>query len=188
MFAIASPEATEVREIRVIGEDGQVLQQDSNELPTVYNDAEFHLPVAPSPEDAIRHSHLSGSGPCPNREIRQKVQVLGDFRVLRTVQYSPDKQLVFFRLLCRTHGGAIQSALIGIEPVEQKNLRWQQAEVVYSEQSVNFDIDYSQVRQGNVWRAATYFPLLSFDAPFPSDGGTLSSIPLSGTLETGDKI
>lgn len=175
VFAIASLEATEVREIKVIGENGQTLQQDSNRLPTVDNNFTY-VPVAPSPEEIVRHSYFSGDL-CPNRAIRQKVQVLGDFRILRAVQYPPYQQVVFFRLLCRTDGRAIQSALIGMETVEQRNASWQQVEAPYFDYPINYDFK-SLVRQGNVWRGFIYSPLLNFSAPFLSEGETLRSTSL----------
>lgn len=161
VFAIASPEATKVLEIRVLSENGQILQQDSNRLPMVYDEDGFS--VAPSPEDAIRHSYLSHWSPCSNREIRHEVQVLGDFRVLRTVQYSPDAQMVFFRLLCRTHGRAIESALIGIKTVQQE-----------------------KVQQRDFWRDVTYFPLFIVDAPFSFAGEILDGRSVWSTQKSED--
>lgn len=183
VFAIASPEATEVREIRALGENGRILQQDSNQLPTVDNNFTY-VPVAPSPEDIVRHSYFSGDL-CPNREIRQKAQVLGDFRILHAVQYPPYQQVVFFRLLCRTDSRAIQSAVIGMETVEQRNASWQQVEAPYFEHPINYDFK-SLVRRGNVWRGFSYSPLLSFSAPFLSEGETLRSTSLMTSNKTQD--
>ncbi|MBD1871523.1 hypothetical protein H6F95_30320 [Cyanobacteria bacterium FACHB-471] len=172
VFAIASPEATEVREIRVLGENGQILQRDTNRLPTVYTDAQYYVPVAPSSEDIIRHSYFSGNL-CLEQGV-QEASVLGDFRILRTLQPSPNKKVVFFKLLCRSDDRAIQSALIGMKTVDQRNLRWWPSEVTYSKHSIDYDAN-SPAQQSNVWIGASYIPFLNFHAPFLFEGKTLSS-------------
>ena len=128
ILTMALPEAVEVREVRVLGADGQVLQRDSTSPPTIYVD-QFFFPVAPSPEDALRH--YAFVSPTCSQPYDPEAMVLGDFRILRTIKYSQGV-MVLYRQICRDATTSILQANLYKALVVHENTVWRQAKVSQS--------------------------------------------------------
>jgi hypothetical protein len=149
ILAMVLPEAVEVREIRVLGADGQILQRDSTSSPTIYVD-QFFFPFAPSPEDAVRHWEILH--PSCSQPYAPEATVLGDFRIVRTIKYS-QRVIVFYRQICRNAEKSISQASLYAEEVIHENTVWRHAKVSRSATKISYDASPVE-HKGRVWRAA----------------------------------
>lgn len=145
MFAMALPEAVEVREVKVLSADGQVLQRDSNRQPTIYFD-NYGYPVSLSPEDAVRHGVLDDRSEC-SQSYAPEARILGDFRILRTIKSSLGA-FVLYRLICRDVTTSIKQASLYASFVRHTNSVWRTRKIILPED----DISYKNENKRNVWQ------------------------------------
>jgi hypothetical protein len=147
IFVLAIPEAVGPREVRVLGTNGQTLQRDNKSLTTVYMD-KFLTNVYPSSEDTVRDAVEE-----PHSQCLLSNRILGDFRILRTIEYSQGA-LVFYREICRNSASSILSAQLYVSVLYKENTDWQKTKVSRSRDSITYDIDPVEYR-GSVWRLTT---------------------------------
>ncbi|HEY9605411.1 MAG TPA: hypothetical protein V6C85_27650 [Allocoleopsis sp.] len=160
IFVLTIPEAVGIREVRVLGTDGHVLQHDSKNLPTIYLDNSLS-PVAPTLEDAIRNfGEDEQNSDCSNKPTSE-TKVLGDFRIVRTIEYSQGA-LVLTRLICRDATASILKAdLLATIAYPEKTL-WRKAKIMRSANQITYEYISSNERESLVWR-------LSGSISFPAD-------------------
>jgi hypothetical protein len=159
ILTMALPDAVEVREVRVLGADSQVLQRDSTSPPTVYVD-KLLLPVAPSLEDAVRHSAFTFPEPTGSQSCAPEAMVLGDFRILRIIKYS-QRVVVFYRQICRDAAKSISQASLYAVVITHENTVWRQAKVSRSARQTSYAIS-SVEHEGRVWQASLHTLVASY--------------------------